>query len=132
MAFGMGSLAGLDTRAVCAQALRQREVLYRVDFRLVLLQRQLARAGGQRTDDEAAALHARIAQLAATLDGRCAERSLLTAQIKKTEQDLGERPTCSCRPSQTLWVWAMLILRLSNANIEVHAHMTLSITKNVA
>ncbi len=72
------------------QGMRQREVLYQVDFCLVMLKRSLARAGGQRTDDEAAVLHARIAELAATLDGRNAEQSLFQAQIKKTEQDLGE------------------------------------------
>ncbi|EIE25223.1 hypothetical protein COCSUDRAFT_61461 [Coccomyxa subellipsoidea C-169] len=76
-------------RTLAEQGMRQREVLYQVDFCLVMLKRSLARAGGQRTDDEAAVLHARIAELAATLDGRNAEQSLFQAQIKKTEQDLG-------------------------------------------
>jgi hypothetical protein len=80
------------------QTMRQREVLYQVDFCLVMLKRSLARAGGQRTDDEAAVLHARIAELSATLDGRNAERSLFQAQIKKTEQDLGE-PTSTSPPA---------------------------------
>ena len=74
------------------QAMRQQEVLYQADFRLVMLKRSLARAGGQRTDNEAAALHARIAELSATLDGRNAERALFLAQIKRTEQDLGASP----------------------------------------
>lgn len=69
--------------------MRQQEVLYQADFRLVMLKRSLARAGGQRTDNEAAALHVRIAELSATLDGRNAEHTLFLAQIKKTEQDLG-------------------------------------------
>ncbi|BDA41482.1 Coiled-coil domain-containing protein 39 [Coccomyxa sp. Obi] len=76
-------------RTLSEQAMRQREVLYQADFRLVMLKRSLARAGGQRTDNEAAALHAFIAELSATLDGRNAERNLFLAQIKKTEQDLG-------------------------------------------
>ena len=80
--------------------MRQREVLYQVDFCLVMLKRSLARAGGQRTDDEAAVLHARIAELSATLDGCNAERSLFEAQIKKTDQDLGEGATAPlCRPA---------------------------------
>ncbi|CAL8461790.1 g1321 [Coccomyxa elongata] len=76
-------------RTVSEQAMRQREVLYQADFRLVMLKRSLSRAGGQRTDNEAAALHTRIAELSATLDGRNAERTLFLAQIKRTERDLG-------------------------------------------
>lgn len=42
---------------------RQQEVLYNVDFQLVAMERRVARAAGQRTQDETEALNARIAAL---------------------------------------------------------------------
>lgn len=45
------------------QVVRQQEVLYNVDFQLVALQRRVARAAGERTQDETEALNARIAAL---------------------------------------------------------------------
>ena len=45
------------------QMVRQQEVLYNVDFQLVQMERRVARAAGERTQDETAALNARIEAL---------------------------------------------------------------------
>ncbi len=43
--------------------MRQQEVLYNVDFQLVQMERRVARAAGERTQDETEALNARIRAL---------------------------------------------------------------------
>ncbi len=45
------------------QIVRQQEVLYNMDFQLVQMERRVARAAGERTQDETDALNARIKAL---------------------------------------------------------------------
>ena len=81
------------------QADRQREAVYQVDYALVMLRRKIARVAGRRTQDEARALHARIAQLGAQLEAVRGECALYGAQIKAAEEDLGSSPERAMHPS---------------------------------
>ena len=63
-----------------------------MDFALVLIRRKLDRASGQRSDEEAGLLHARIAELSASLEALRTEQALYTGQIRKTEEELGAPP----------------------------------------
>ena len=72
------------------QVVSQQEMLYDVDFRLQVMERHVARASGVRSDEETKKLNAKIAKLTEVLDGVNAEHSMLTAQVKKAEEDLSE------------------------------------------
>jgi len=74
-----------------AQELRQQEITYNVDYQLVMMERCLARAGGQRTDDETAALTAHIGELTAALTAAAAEYRLLGAAVKTVALHLSAR-----------------------------------------
>ena len=74
-----------------SQEMRQQEIAYNVDYQLVMMERRLARAGGQRTDDETAALTARVGQLTAELTSAAAEHALLNAAVKSVTLHLGAR-----------------------------------------
>ena len=60
-----------------------------MEFQLQMMERKVARAGGERSDDETRVLNGRIAKLTETLEGVNAEHSLLSGQVKKAEEDLG-------------------------------------------
>jgi len=77
--------------STAAQELRQQEITYNVDYQLVMMERRLARAGGQRTDDETAALTARIGELTAALTAAAAEHRLLAAAVKTVAVHLSAR-----------------------------------------
>lgn len=49
------------------QVVRQQELLYAAEFNLQQLERKVARAGGERSDEEKRLLNAKIEQLAAVL-----------------------------------------------------------------
>eukprot|EP00887_Chlorella_sp_A99_P001108 scaffold14.g1108.t1 len=66
---------------------RQREVLYNVDFQLVQMERKVARAAGERTKDETEALNARIAALSTALEVARAEQAMLVEQVKRADDD---------------------------------------------
>ena len=72
------------------QVVTQQEVLYNVDYRLRMMERQVARARGRRNDEETKHLNAKIAKLTGVLDGVNAEHAMLTSQVKKAEDDLSE------------------------------------------
>lgn len=72
------------------QVVSQQELLYNVDFRLQMMERQVARAAGTRSDEETKQLNAKIAKLTEALEGVNAEHAMLTAQVKKAEEDLSE------------------------------------------
>ena len=80
-----------DTEMSCcaAQAERQAELAYTVDFQMVMLERRVARAAGQHTEDEAAELHAKIGSLQEQLARTLAEHALVSAQLKHAEDSLG-------------------------------------------
>jgi hypothetical protein len=67
-----------------------------VDYALVMLRRQISRAQGRRTADEAAALHSRIAELGAQLEGAKGENALYSSQTKQAGEDLGARVALLC------------------------------------
>ncbi|GAB4818571.1 hypothetical protein N2152v2_005617 [Parachlorella kessleri] len=67
------------------QMVRQQEVLYNVDFQLVQMERRVARAAGERTQDETAALNARIKALSQAFDVVSAEHSMLMQQVKQAQ-----------------------------------------------
>ena len=75
---------------MCLQVVTQQEMLYNVDYRLQMMERQVARAAGVRTDEETKHLNAKIAKLTEVLDGANAEHAMLLAQVKKAEEDLSE------------------------------------------
>ena len=64
-------------------------MLYNVEFQLQMMERKVARAGGERSDDETRVLNGRIAKLTETLEGVNAEHSMISGQVKKAEEDLG-------------------------------------------
>ena len=72
------------------QVFSQQEMLYDVEFRLQVMERHVARASGVRSDEETKKLNAKIIKLTEVLDGVNAEHSMLTAQVKKAEEDLSE------------------------------------------
>ena len=76
------------------QVVTQQELLYNVDFRLQMMERQVARAAGTRSDEETKQLNAKIGKLTEALEGVNAEHAMLTAQVKKAEEDLSE--CCFC------------------------------------
>jgi len=76
-------------RQLDAQLVRQEEVVYRTDFQVQMMERKVARAGGERTDEEKALLNGRIERLTAELEAVNAEHALLTGQVKRAEEDLG-------------------------------------------
>ena len=65
-------------------------MLYNVEFQLQMMERKVARAGGERSDQETKVLNAKIAKLTGQLEVVNAEHSMLQAQLKKVEDDLGE------------------------------------------
>mmetsp|Transcript_20436 Transcript_20436/g.66353 ORF Transcript_20436/g.66353 Transcript_20436/m.66353 type:complete len:909 (-) Transcript_20436:163-2889(-) len=70
------------------QVVKQQEMLYNAEFQIQQLERKVSRAGGERTDEEKKALNARIEALTAVLEERNAEHSMLSASVKRAEDDL--------------------------------------------
>lgn len=75
---------------VWLQVVTQQEMLYNVNFKLQIMEVQVSRAAGTRTDEETKHLNAKIAKLTQVLDGVNAEHAMLTSQVKKAEEDLSE------------------------------------------
>ena len=72
------------------QVVRQSELLYSVEFQLQQMERKVARAKGERSDEEAAALNARISALTQQLEGVNEQHGMLLGQVKKAEDDLSK------------------------------------------
>ena len=70
--------------------MKQDESLYQVEFQLQMMERKVAHAKGARSDEETKALHGRISEQTEILEGVNNEHILLTAQLKRAEDDLGE------------------------------------------
>ena len=71
-----------------SQVVRQQENLYNAEFQIQQLERKVARAGGVRSDEETRILTAKIAAITEILDERVAEHNMLTASVKRAEDDL--------------------------------------------
>jgi len=71
-----------------SQVVKQQENLYNAEFQIQQLERKVARAGGSRSDEETRLLTAKIAGITETLDERVAEHNMLTASVKRAEDDL--------------------------------------------
>lgn len=71
-----------------ALVVKQQEQLYNAEFQIQALERQVARAGGARSEDETRVLNAKIAVAEGILNERKAEHDVLVASVKKAEDDL--------------------------------------------
>ena len=68
--------------------MKQMELVYNQEYQLQLLERKISRAQGERSNEEKAALAAKIASLTSDLDSETQNASLLAAQLKKIEDDV--------------------------------------------
>ncbi|PRP87361.1 hypothetical protein PROFUN_01623 [Planoprotostelium fungivorum] len=71
-----------------AESLKQQELIYNQEYQLQQLERKISRAQGERTNEERAALNARIKELTVDLDRRSEQYNLLNGQQKKIEDDV--------------------------------------------
>ena len=85
----MPDLPRLSSFRAVVQVERQADLAYTVDFQMVMLERKVARAAGQYTEDEAAELHAKIGASQEQLARTCAEHLLVSTQLKHAEDSLG-------------------------------------------
>ena len=69
------------------ETLKQQELIYNQDFQIQQLERKVARASGERTDEEKKALNARIVVLNGELDALNATAKMLRTQLKKMEDE---------------------------------------------
>ncbi|KAH6565481.1 hypothetical protein BASA62_007223 [Batrachochytrium salamandrivorans] len=69
-------------------ALRQRAVLYTIEFQIQQLERKLRRAQGDRTDEEKEILLKRIDTLTGSLELQSSRWSLLNSQLKRSQDGL--------------------------------------------
>ncbi|CAE7876649.1 CCDC39, partial [Symbiodinium sp. KB8] len=73
------------------ESLRQQELIYNADFQIQQMERKVARASGERSDEEKKALQARIAELQENLDGITAQVNMLQSQCKRLQEDQLEK-----------------------------------------
>jgi len=78
----------LNISQLDAQVVRQQELLYNSEFQLQQLERKVARAGGDRSDEEKRLLNAKIEILATQLEDRTAEHAMLSTSVKRAEDNL--------------------------------------------
>ena len=71
-----------------AQVQKQQQLLYTAEFQIQQLERKVARASGERSDEEKRALNARIDALNVELEVKTAEHSMLSGQVKKANDEL--------------------------------------------
>ena len=64
-------------------------MLYNVEFQIVIMERKVSRAQGERSDEETRELNAQIERLTRELEGVNAEHAMLLAQLKKAMDNLG-------------------------------------------
>ena len=70
------------------ESLRQQELVYNAEFQIQQMERKVARAGGERSDEEKIALNARITQVQAVLDETKEQQRMLRQQCKKVVDEL--------------------------------------------
>lgn len=71
------------------QVQKQEELLYNVEFQIILMERKVSRARGERSDAETKELTEQIEKLTQELEKVNAEHALLLSQLKRVEDDLG-------------------------------------------
>lgn len=87
---GQTQLRNLDARVASleSQVIKQEELIYNADFQIQLMERKVARASGERSDEEKRILNEKIGAMTKELEGINAEHSMLVGQVKHAEQDL--------------------------------------------
>ena len=70
------------------ESLRQQELVYNAEFQIQQMERKVARAGGERSDEEKIALNAKIKAVQATLDETKEQQRMLRQQCKKVIDEL--------------------------------------------
>lgn len=60
---------------------KQEELLYRGDYEIQVLQRKVARAGGERSDEEKTILNSQIETMSKALAGKTEEYNILEGQV---------------------------------------------------
>ncbi|MBN3319607.1 CCD39 protein, partial [Atractosteus spatula] len=69
-------------------SLKQQEIIYNQDFQIQMLERKMSRLKGEVNTEEKQALEARVAELTHSLEEKKKIASLLTAQLKKLQDDI--------------------------------------------
>ncbi|KAL2918440.1 hypothetical protein HK105_201841 [Polyrhizophydium stewartii] len=87
---GEAALRNLKTKInkLDQEALKQRAMLYTMEFQIQQLERKLRRAQGDRTDEEKDILLKRIEELNASLEVQTGRWTLLNNQLKRSQEDL--------------------------------------------
>ena len=87
---GQTQLRNLDARIVAleAQIIKQEELIYNADFQIQVMERKVARAGGERSEDEKRQLNEKIEALTVELEAVNQEHAMLANQVKQAEQEL--------------------------------------------
>ncbi|KAL0022746.1 hypothetical protein WJX77_010866 [Trebouxia sp. C0004] len=83
-----GSTAKTKELENVRKVVTQQEMLDNVNFKLQIMEVQVSRAAGTRTDEETKHLNVKIVKLTEVLDGVNAEHAMVTSQVKKAEEDL--------------------------------------------
>ena len=78
----------LKVNQLDSQIMKQQELLYNADFQIQGLERRVARASGERSDEETRVLNQRIEKLTTVLEGVNVEHTLLTNQLKQAQDNL--------------------------------------------
>jgi len=69
-------------------AMRQQELIYNAEFQIQQLERKVARASGERSDEEKVVLNEKIKVLQGELDKAVSKSKMLDAQVKKIQDEL--------------------------------------------
>ncbi|XP_032830901.2 coiled-coil domain-containing protein 39 isoform X2 [Petromyzon marinus] len=90
MAGVRASIAGLRSRLqrLDADAIKQSNIIYSQDFQLAQLERRLAQLQGDISNEEKEQLEAQVAKLKAQLSERNDTHALLTAQLRRVQDDI--------------------------------------------
>jgi chromosome segregation ATPase len=70
------------------ESLRQQELVYNAEFQIQQMERKVARAGGERSDEEKIALNAKIKEVTKVLDETKEQSRMLKHQCKKVIDEL--------------------------------------------
>ena len=70
------------------EALRQQELVYTAEFQIQLMERKVARASGERSDEEKKQLQGRIGELTVELETAVATEKMLLNQTKRLKDEL--------------------------------------------
>ena len=78
----------IKSRQLDQESIRQQELIYNAEFQIQQMERKVARAGGERSDEEKIALNARIKEVQAVLDETKEQQRMLRQQCKKVMDEL--------------------------------------------